>query len=349
MTPFAKATYFTGFDVLRFYAAISVIVGHATFQTALQRPLGFFFLEGGYAVVLFFVLSGFLITHLLIEERGRTGRVDLPAFYARRALRIWPLYFVVLGMAYLFFHASLPIPYLASFMLFLGNISVATLPIAAPILPLWSIGAEEQFYTLWGYIMSRRQNSLIPLLVGVVIFRLGLIVFSRTTGNAMFQWAVDLNRFDAMAMGCIAAFLYHQKRTRLIYRLELLWWGMFVAVVLLPEAIPSPFADTALACVFAGLIVCVGTKPQPRVRLPNSRLLGSLSFGLYLWHYPISLLVGLLTHNPALLLGVTLVITLLVSGLSLWLVERPFLRLKSHFQPRPIEADVPSRLPISIR
>jgi peptidoglycan/LPS O-acetylase OafA/YrhL len=111
---------------------------------------------------LFFVLSSYLITELLLREREETGRVHFQAFFMRRILRIWPLYFAALGMAFV---TGLIWPEfrvkpgcLVAYLLLLGNwYNVLREPMMSPWQPLWSITLEEQFYLLWPFLASKRR------------------------------------------------------------------------------------------------------------------------------------------------------------------------------------------------
>ncbi|MEP6985313.1 MAG: acyltransferase family protein, partial [Chloroflexota bacterium] len=94
--------HFKGLNALRFYAAVSVVVHHVMYNPNvwyglpnLPDTVGRFFINGTDAVHLFYVLSGFLITYLMLVERERTGTVSVKKFYLRRVLRIWPLYFAL--------------------------------------------------------------------------------------------------------------------------------------------------------------------------------------------------------------------------------------------------------------
>jgi len=117
----------------------------------------------------FFILSAFLITELLLRERESRGAVDLKAFYIRRILRIWPLYFVVLALAGLLsvFDRSQVVgwDYTFSFLFFAGNwiMSLHAAPRAIIIAPLWSVSFEEQFYLFWPLVLRRASKKTIFL------------------------------------------------------------------------------------------------------------------------------------------------------------------------------------------
>src|SRR6266851_1758893 len=113
----------------------------------------------------FFILSAFLITELLLQERGLRGAVDLKTFYVRRLLRIWPLYFFVIALAGFLslFDRSQTVgwSYALSFLFFVGNwiMAIRGLPRATILVPLWSVSFEEQFYLLWPLVLRKSSGG----------------------------------------------------------------------------------------------------------------------------------------------------------------------------------------------
>jgi len=141
--------HFKGLNTLRAIAALVVVLGHIELvkvQQAIPYLIDqskFDLPDGHIGVVLFFVLSGFLITYLLLKEKETTGGISFKKFYMRRILRIWPLYYLILLLSYLFFEADYPL----SSILLTGSIfpNVAhSLNMVWPTSPqIWSIGVEE--------------------------------------------------------------------------------------------------------------------------------------------------------------------------------------------------------------
>src|SRR3984957_5422234 len=183
-------------DGLRFYAFLGVFVCHtvpneAKFYSDLHLPmprlLAAVVRSGAAGVDLFFVLSAFLITSLLLRERQDTGEISLRLFYIRRILRIWPLYFLVVGLGVLLAHTAphrnhfwyydpaLSWQYLASYIFFGANWVYAVLGNPHSICaPLWTVSIEEQFYLVWPALMKtlRRPGMIIA---GIVTFVLAAI------------------------------------------------------------------------------------------------------------------------------------------------------------------------------
>ena len=147
--------YFKGLDTLRAVAALVVIWGHIELlkrRENLPNLLdqdGFGVPSGHIAVILFFVLSGFLITYLLINEKENTGSISFKKFYMRRVLRIWPLYYFIMLLSYFLINAEYSVKTLVLCLGIFPNVAHA-LTAGWPSSPqLWSIGAEEQFYLFW--------------------------------------------------------------------------------------------------------------------------------------------------------------------------------------------------------
>ena len=165
---------FPALDGLRGVAVLLVVLAHASQKRLLAENFKF---SGELGVVVFFVLSGFLITHLLLEERTRTGQISLSKFYVRRALRIWPLYFAVLGI-YIFVLPLFLDPdnfrsiyeadslrdhyYLLAYPLFLQNYLLSGSDFHyGGLRVFWSLAVEEHFYLLWPLLLvALRQRSV---------------------------------------------------------------------------------------------------------------------------------------------------------------------------------------------
>ncbi len=181
-----KKFHFPNLDGLRFYAFLAVFFAHSfwtEFDYISTNPLFKLLKETAYKGVLgvnfFFVLSGFLITYLLLEEKAATGKIDILAFYMRRILRIWPLYYFVvfIGFAIIPFVQSKlgqPTPEkgnLLYYLAFISNFDVK--PTSAVLGILWSISVEEQFYLVWPVVFSlvptRWYRALFPVIIAVAI------------------------------------------------------------------------------------------------------------------------------------------------------------------------------------
>jgi peptidoglycan/LPS O-acetylase OafA/YrhL len=179
--------YFPGLHGLRFVAALAVVVAHIELLKSYHGypnhadNLAIYEL-GRIAVTFFFVLSGFLITFLLLQEKRSAGRISIRKFYVRRALRIWPLYYSVVFLAFVVLPrvsvlhtpmisstaAEHHTPMLALFVLLLPQVALSLYPPFPYAEPLWSIGVEEQFYLFWPVIVASAKK-LVPWLIGVTV------------------------------------------------------------------------------------------------------------------------------------------------------------------------------------
>jgi peptidoglycan/LPS O-acetylase OafA/YrhL len=293
---------------------------------------------GAAGVTLFFVLSGYLITSLLLAEKGQAGRVDLRAFYIRRALRLFPaLLAVLIVVAVLALSGAMPpeastgtdyrvailgvIAYVANWVA-IGGQSIGMLG------HTWSLAVEEQFYILWptllllGLRLGRQRLALIVLLLIFLDtpYRFGLSL----QGDFMRMGFGTDARADALLLGGILAIL----ETR--WHPVVGWVG--IVLVCLVAAISPPDEPgmgvviiplTAIACTLA-----VAGCPTVLAWRPLA-FIGKISYGLYLWH-------GLVIwwHLPW---TVAVPLSVAIACVSYFVLERRFLRLKDRFgRARPV-------------
>lgn len=195
----SMSVYFPDLDGWRFVAFFVVFVAHTSRTLPdliyfgpelkwLSIPLARMFQLGDAGVAFFFVLSGFLITYLLLEETRQTGRFSIGFFYVRRTLRIWPLYFAVLTFGFVIYPAiknatsaseSINIESQWYYWIFLSNFDVMKIPAGEGVMMTfvtWSVAVEEQFYLVWPLLFiiipRRYYGAIFPLIIaGVLIFR----------------------------------------------------------------------------------------------------------------------------------------------------------------------------------
>jgi peptidoglycan/LPS O-acetylase OafA/YrhL len=183
--------YFPGLNGLRAIAASIVIFFHinSTMWFFGATPINYFEKReemSRHAVVLFFVLSGFLITYLLIKEKEKFKKVDVKKFYIRRILRIWPVYYAAILLSLFLIPAKVyehSIGYsmetIVLYALFIPNFAMMAGYMLPTISPLWSVGIEEQFYALWPLILNRTKNIfgfLLFFLFGYIALKVILVI-----------------------------------------------------------------------------------------------------------------------------------------------------------------------------
>ena len=176
--------YFPNLNSLRFIAAATVILSHVEqYKSYFGQPYIYFPIDwGGLAVTLFFVLSGFLITYLLLVERKYYGTVSVRSFYVRRILRIWPLYYLIAVLALFILpgvsvlqmpgiseHLARHYWWKVAFILTLfPNLALAAFMEVPYAAQLWSVGVEEQFYLVWPVVM-KFTRELVWVLLGITV------------------------------------------------------------------------------------------------------------------------------------------------------------------------------------
>jgi peptidoglycan/LPS O-acetylase OafA/YrhL len=311
---------------------------------------------GGFVGVdVFFVLSGFLITGILVRERERTGRIGLRAFYARRARRILPAgaVFVALTLIASAFvldplrltdvardgvAAALSVPNIRFALNAMDYFQSGSPP--SPLLHYWSLGVEEQFYLLWPAMLllalrlPRRRLAASLLLVTVVIGSY-LVAFYLTTASAQWAFYSLPARAWQLALGGLIAVIPLQRLPQRV--LTIVSWvgliGIVAAGVTVDPASPYPGLAALLPTLGAGAVVLGGDRPWSvgtLLAVPPLRFFGRISYSLYLAHWPILVLpaanLAIGEQLPLEIRGALALVSVVVACASYLLVERPFLR-----------------------
>jgi peptidoglycan/LPS O-acetylase OafA/YrhL len=354
-----RRTYIRELDGIRALAVGLILLMHLFhdaelvpkgFLAGVPFPLRIIVIHGWLGVDLFFVLSGFLITGILLKAKGKPEYFR--GFYIRRVLRIFPLYYTIL----IFLIAAYGYTQFATYWNFalglsanLSGLVKANVPAAAG--PMWSLAVEEQFYLFWPFvvlILSRRQLAAVA--IGIMIVE-PIIRCWAGTGQLTYPWC----RFDGLALGsllalwCSAPGFSSRKTLRLA--------GVLAALSVTIMAFAAPFGgfgegvtSTAVrisegvlmfGALIAAAIALRGAPVTAILRSTPARVVAELSFCLYLVHLPLVVLFEFLSHsifpavshlNPTILVPlrafVVLVAALGLAALSRRYLELPFLRLK---------------------
>ena len=327
---------------------------------------------GWIGVDLFFVLSAFLITSLLLQERQlHSGAVDLRKFMMRRVLRIWPLYFLYLllvaGLS-----LALPAAYtgaylgdhrawqqLLAFALFVGNFAVIGQGVVLHLLnPMWSLCIEEQFYIVWGSCLKffKSEKILLAVLLAAALAAPGLrfYLWHLDAKNYLAYYLNSLSHCDAIVFGAIAAFFWRRFGEALKSKTALQVGCLGLALLLLSPVAFVPYIEQSdasiiwvMSSVAAGFTCLMLSTLSNKIcrtffALPVLRHVGKLTYGLYMFHFAVIYsTIYMCRNNFNITSRLTLIliswpfcllITYGLARLSWRFVESPALALKVRFR-----------------
>ena len=358
----ASSLRFASLDGWRAVSIFLVLGAHcrgaAGFPPSLNRVFRYF--DGDLGVRCFFVISGFLITWLLIAERDSAGRVSLRRFYIRRALRILPVYFGFMGVLWVL---HLLTPFNESPRAWIANLTFTTNFANAPS-PcsghLWSLSVEEQFYLLWPAFFAafasvkNPRMALGALMVPLVIAPVCRVITYKQLYppalHVLFSHFSFFNYFDCLAIGCLCAVLFRHRRnlveTWLVRRAKLTAC-LAVGLILLPylmEILPVPgriIAGSAASLQGIGFallllqsVLLADRGLYPALNWKWVCHLGVLSYSMYIWQQIFCAKPEVFGLAPYWWISCPgwLVSVLIVAHLSYYLFERPLFRLRSRFR-----------------
>ncbi len=366
-----KKIFFENLDGLRFLSFLSVFLFHSFYTESelIKSDSIYLFLttrlfnNGNLGVNFFFVLSGFLITYLLIEEKLKTGKIDVINFWIRRILRIWPLfYFSVIFGFFIFpllksFFGQIPneTANIGYYLTFLNNFDFIKqgLPDASILGVLWSVAIEEQFYLLWPLILFIFPVKQYWIPFSIII--ISSITFRGVTNSDLLNEHHTLSCIGDMAIGAFGAWLIKKDNIRekfknlkvyyiwiiyllfaivFLYRKELFFNTYFLRVIERP----------IIAVIIISIILEQNFSLNSFYKMKSFKTiskLGIITYGLYCLHF-IGILITLtlmnklginnkLWHIVILETILSLAITILIAKLSYKYLETPFLKLKNKF------------------
>lgn len=368
-------SYFPGLNSLRFFAAFSVVISHVELiKAALGLKNDYRLMErlnfGGLGVYFFFVLSGFLITYLLLKEKETTSTIAIKKFYLRRVFRIWPLYFLILVLGFFVLPQIhiIDLPYqklhfeknffgnLVLYLLILPNLAFSIFPAVPHIGQSWSIGVEEQFYLFWPIALKKIRSvfKLILISFGLILFFKIILLFMQIQFPTI-KWLlylktyVAMSKFESMMIGAFGAYLFFENKKVLlnfVYNPIVLYLSILLFFPLNYFTFNSVIQNgihIPISIMFMIIILNISTNKSCKLKLENRifNYLGNISYGIYMYHLiviPIVLVIfkSIILNNSlmvnVLVYVLSVLISILVATLSYELFEMPFLRIKKKFE-----------------
>lgn len=364
-----KQVFFPHLDALRFFAFLSVFLSHSfisknpeTLPTPVYQIVTLFRNSGHLGVNFFFVLSGFLITYLLLAEKEHFQRIHLREFYIRRILRIWPLYYAVVTLGFLLFpllYSSpdfIPHADIRYYLIFAGNFDTIHQGLPSRILGvLWSIAVEEQFYLVWPVLLAIFPPRYYSRIFSCIILS-SLIYRAAHQREGLVLAFGTLSVISDMAMGALLAYKGHSDlrfRNGIAnlskLRITIFYLCGIGLIVMRHDLIGHHPAlaipERVVLSIFFAFILAeqnwAQNSPVKFSKIKGLSSLGKITYGLYCLHL-LGLLCAtqlanrlhledswwrLLFFDTPLGLGVSL----LIAGLSYRFYEKPFLKIKERF------------------
>lgn len=345
-----------GLDTLRAIAALVVVIGHIELIKNLNNIISYldYVPSGHIAVVLFFVLSGFLITFLLNKELDTASTISFKKFYMRRILRIWPLYYLILLISILIIPTKQSIiSYILCFTIF-PNVAHAIGDGWASSPQIWSIGVEEQFYLLWPiilyFIFSINKRLILPMLL---TFILAYTILPHTLGflNVRYFQSESMytlekffygTKYNCIALGSYIGIVYARRKPWI----QLFNSNIFLVIITSITGLMwlfkfehKYFTDEIFAVLFSVLILGIIGSKTINIDSTFTKFLGKISYGIYMYHWLVVLVViewlpieeNAVSYNFK-LYSIVITTTVLISYLSYYLFEKKFLNLKSKYR-----------------
>ena len=363
----SNKVYFENLNAIRFIAAFLVIICHIEelkdfinidriFDVSQTK------LVGRVGVVLFFVLSGFLITYLLYKEKEITNNISVRKFYIRRILRIWPLYFFIVLFTFFvvpFVDFLIVDGYdkkllwsdlftkLILYVAFLPNLVCAIYGAIPYVAITWSIGAEEQFYLIWPWLNKNVSNKWIlmfSIIIGYFLVK-SYIYYLPNDFRQVFKIFWDMTLIDCMAIGGIFATLLYQNGIlvniirKILFKKIVQWVVLILTIYLVYINFKlKDFYCEIYAILFGVLIINFAANPNRIFSMENKILnyLGKVSYGLYIYHYILIIIVlrfcdNLKIMNNFIYYTSSIMLTILVASLSYNFFEKRFIDMKVNY------------------
>ena len=364
--------YFEHLDVLRFFAAFMIIILHAyEAWCSWYGEVGFlsggtykelttngayvdqFIRNFGVGVDIFFLISGFLITYILLEEKKRFKTINIGSFFIRRSLRIWPLFFLLIIISpFLINWLDSPAPNYLANALFVGNFEIIqSHEWTYPFSHFWSICIEEHFYIVWPFVIyfipkKRLISVFVMLIVSSILFR----VYSASSMEHPWYtlFLHTMSRIDVLVIGAIGAYYYSEKP--FTFKLNRVTRYSLLVLLIITLSIESLTAwDTLFLVAFkkfffigiiAVLLLDFNFNPNFKHFLPKKSIIhyfGKISYGIYMYSNILLFIVvkkimwKFQIHNLWIFFLIVISLSILVPIISYELLEKPILKWSKRF------------------
>lgn len=338
-------------DSLRAVAVIAVVLSH--WVPGFAWPVNW-----GYAgVYLFFVISGYVISRGLLREKDESGgAINIKLFYARRIIRIWPIYYISLAFMY-FIYPGIEEGKIVWHLTFLSNVLFGLDKNGSFPVQFWSLSVEEQFYIFWPLIMLLPKRYVTWLCLACVFvspaFRWYFMVYSQNATTSVFSLPSNL---DCLAAGSLLAISERWSSAPLAKAIKLSWaFGSALLVFVLYKALVGPtyvslsLLGTSVGLLSVWLISWLGRSKGVSDYLCNPVLqyIGRISYGIYVYHMVVGTFIwGTAPFNQSNRIVYTVfafAFTVLVASVSMYVIETPMRLIKDRFLvsrvPRRAEAE----------
>ncbi|MGK6342209.1 acyltransferase family protein [Chryseobacterium sp. DT-3] len=368
-----KHIFFGGLNELRAIAAFAVILHHIELfkyrdkiDSLFASKYTAYFIEhlGKNGVHLFFVLSGFLITYLLLSEKKKNSCIDFKKFYLRRIFRIWPLYYIIILISFLLIPAlvnsfqifsitpsyynritdssNYDLKAILLYVLFLPNFALYAGKAIVGASQSWSVGVEEQFYIAWPIIVAFFFRKWMAVAFGAIL--IVFIIINFKFYDSIFSTITAIIPFEYMAIGSLGGYFYSEysdtitkyTKSRFIYIAVLLLIGFFITVPIFKLYIQN----LILGFIFLLLILVSINQSNPiTFRNKYFSYLGNISYGIYMYHPFVMFLLfplfykilafynNIFVFNIGIYIGIPLV-TVFISYISFTYIEKRFIKIK---------------------
>lgn len=352
-----KTIHFKGLNGIRAIAAIAVLISHilGDLPNFGLNKLGTSLNMASYGVTMFFTLSGFLITYLLLAEKSKSSenKINIKNFYIRRILRIWPLYYLYLILcigAYFYFSVEYDKEQLVFYVFLLANVPLILQQSLPFIGHLWSIAVEEQFYLWWPWLSKVKTQKIFKttfaLLILLLLLKYVLFIVKIYFGYETPIIAITVTRFYCMLFGCVAAILYFKKSKIIryfanIYFSVFCWIIIFLSFIGVFQVSSTLIDHEIISIITIGVIMTQIHRKNMIVDLDQKvfNFFGKISYGLYVYHPLIIFLYIKLFgvfkedywYNYLVVISLIIITTILVAYLSFHFFEKKFITLKDRY------------------